>query len=89
MELLPVLLIIVVLAIILKKMMKKDKEYFGSMMQLTAKGPQDLHLTVNNEKYLYPYQYTNWVWNNPTRLRRPLYFYYDYDNYYLWPYFYY
>lgn len=60
----------------------KTEEYSqGALTQLYAKGPQDLYLTTNTEKYLHPYyhgygtwprhswysRYTPFAWNNPTR----------------------
>lgn len=74
-----------------------NEHYYGAITQLQAKGPQDLHLTVNNEKYLHPHYYNNtylpfrypydlYIWNNPTRYR-PAYYNYDY-NYHLYPYVY-
>lgn len=80
------ILIVFTVAILIKIFRGNSrKEHFGSLMQLYAKGPQDYHLTVGNEKYVWPF--TRWLWNNPTR-NQPLYYYYDYNNYYLWPYFY-
>lgn len=70
---------------------KKDlKEHvnMGTLTQLMAKGPQDIHLSKDAEKWVnmqYPYGYHNFVWNNPTRLYNN-YLYYPYSYSYVYPY---
>ena len=64
------------------------ESFIGAMNQLHSKGPMDLHLTKNTEKYLCPYikeknnpfPYTQFIWNNPSRIRIP--YYYDIRQYY-------
>lgn len=92
METLHMIIILVLLTLFIRWVMSPTSEgFWGAITQLQAKGPQDVHLTVNNEKYIdpygYRYPYDKYVWNNPTRYRRP-YYYYDY-NYHLFPFFYY
>jgi hypothetical protein len=55
----------------------------GTITQLMAKGPQDIYLSGDAEKWVrwqYPFGYPNLIWNNPTRL-------YNYN--YLYPYYFY
>lgn len=60
----------------------------GSLIQLTAKGPQDTYLTSDAEKYMRYYYgpyYNEFIWNNGTRIPRYNYGYYPlfpYTNYY-------
>lgn len=93
-----ILFFVVVLFVLYKTFYKKDiKEHvsMGTLTQLMAKGPQDTYLSKDAEKwvnmqYPYPHGYTNFVWNNPTRLYRPYYPYYPYFQYSsLFPYAYY
>ena len=63
-----------------------DEKFSGALTQLVAKGPQDVYLTINNEKYLstYPY-YENWLYdyNEQYNLYRKYvdnYLNYPYDN---------
>ena len=90
-------IILIVLAFALQEVMYSDTVNFaGAITQLQAKGLQDLHLTVNNEKYLHDYGYMRYpylryplsrhYWNIPTRYRRPYYYYYD--RYHVFPYLY-
>jgi hypothetical protein len=82
-----IIVILIVVVRILQLFMYPEKESFlGAITQLQAKGLQDLHLTVNNEKYLGDYYYrypyikyplSHYYWNVPTRYRRPYYYYYD------------
>ncbi len=53
---------------------KTDKfSDIGALTQLYAKGPQDLYLTTDTEKYMYPQYWGRYgPWNMQTRL----------DNYY-------
>lgn len=55
----------------------------GTLTQLMAKGPQDIYLSKDAEKWVdmqYPFGYTNFVWNNPTRLYNNYpYFFYPYN----------
>jgi len=78
---------------------KPKKESFatqgGALEQLYAKGPEDVYLTTNTEKYVpefwwgdNPYKY--WTFNMPTRYSnyfQPLYNVYP-KHYYLQPYMY-
>lgn len=57
-----VILLLVILTLIIKWFMCEDTESFlGSITQLQARGPQDLHLTVNTEKYVYPHRYRGYT----------------------------
>jgi hypothetical protein len=74
-----------------------NKENFlGAMTQLYAKGPEDINLTVNTERYVPEFMYPFWsYWNMPTRVNR--YGYYNdpywarkrYYKHYALPYYYY
>lgn len=58
----------------------------GGLVQLVAKGPQDMYLTSDADKYMnyyYPY-YNEFIWNNGTRLLNS--YYYPYYDYPLYPY---
>lgn len=50
----------------------------GALLQLVAKGPQDLYMTGDAGKYMnyyYPYgYYPHSIWNNPTRMHYPQYY---------------
>lgn len=66
----------------------KEHVSMGTLTQLMAKGPQDIHLSQDAEKWVnmqFPYPF---VWNNPTRLYRH-YPYYPYFFSGLYPYTYY
>ena len=88
-----VIIILVMLAVVLRWIMNPEQEGFsGAITQLTSRGPQDLHLTINTEKYVDPYYSwrnpSNWyTWNSPTRYFSP-YYYYDYISN-IFPYIYY
>lgn len=92
METTHMIILLVVLTVFIRWVMYPTDEegFLGSMTQLHSRGPQDINLTVNSEKYLHGYgnryPYDRYIWNNPTRYRRP-YYYYDY-NYHLYPFFY-
>lgn len=80
---------IILIFLIIYLFIKNYKENFmGAINQLHSKGPIDLHLTTNTEKYIYPcnkniinpFPYTPFIWNNPSRIRIP--YYYDIRQYY-------
>jgi hypothetical protein len=62
-------LIILFLLVVLYCYNTTNKEKFvGALQQLYAKGPQDMYLTTNTGKYVYPH-FPHMIWNNPTRLK--------------------
>lgn len=55
----------------------------GALIQLVAKGPQDTYLSGDAEKYIRYYygpHYSEFIWNNGTRIPR-----YNYNYYSLFP----
>jgi hypothetical protein len=91
METLHKVIFLIVMVLLIRWLFYSDEGFYGAITQLRAKGPQDLYLTVDTEKYVYPrryyrYPYDEYIWNNPTRYRQPYYFW-DYT-YHLFPYFY-
>jgi len=88
-----ILIILATVFYIIVNNYNKSETFLGALTQLHARGPQDLHLTVNSDKYIYqdPYyrgwwDYPYYLWNMPTRYNR--YNSYYYGNY-LFPYQYY
>jgi hypothetical protein len=52
-----VLILIVLLFLVFTFKSKKNKEkYSGAITQLISRGPEDIYLTINTDKYVYPYQ---------------------------------
>lgn len=81
-----ILIVVILLFIFYRRMIQNCslKEHIspGTLTQLVAKGPQDTYLTGDAQKWIFPpnsYGYTNFVWNNPTRLytNYPYYYYSD------------
>lgn len=72
---------ILVVAVLVALILSCGKEHFGSsdggaLIQLTAKGPQDLYLTGDTEKYwLFPWNYSS----THDEVYDP---YFPYDDYY-------
>ena len=48
-------ILLILSIVILKKYCNTDREDFGALTQLYAKGPQDVHLMVDVEKYVPEY----------------------------------
>jgi hypothetical protein len=86
-----IIILLIILFVFYIRYPKNDlKEHvsMGTLTQLMAKGPQDVHLSKDAEKWVniqYPYGYYNFVWNNPTRLFTN-YLYYPYIQSGLYPY---
>ncbi len=88
------IIILIILIVVFCKLLYKNEQFSGALTQLTAKGPQDLYLTVNTEKYIpelwHPYSlYYNpyrYMWNAPTRRRMYSYPYYPYYSHYRYNY---
>lgn len=80
-----VLSIVVIITVIYTWYKQYTAEDFspGTLEQLYTKGPQDLYLTDDTNKYLTPldmYLNDNFLWNIPTRFTRNYPFgYYPYD----------
>lgn len=67
------IILILLLVIICWRINKEN--FAGALTQLYAKGPQDLYLTGNVEKYIPPFLVDNgFMWNQPTRLAYPYYY---------------
>jgi hypothetical protein len=95
-----ILLVIIVVVIVLYRFFTEvnntDENFSGALMQLYAKGSQDLYLTVDTEKYVpelwWPYSpYANpynpyFFWNMSTR--RASYPHYIHMHDHLFPYYY-
>lgn len=76
-----IIIIILVLSLIAPR--RIDGFGTGALVQLYAKGPQDLHLTDDNHVYPYPFYYP---WNMPTRLPRYHNYYHNFSYpYYMYP----
>jgi hypothetical protein len=70
------IIISVILAIVLRWLMDPVHEGFDG-------DRRDLHLTINNDRYVNPYYtgrdpYNRYVWNNATRYINPYYYYQEY-----------
>lgn len=78
-----IFLIIIVLYVVFKNIIPLGESFVspGVFDQMASRDPQDMYLTVGNEKYFPPYYpYPEMVWNNPTRW--PYYYPYRYPYYY-------
>jgi hypothetical protein len=66
------LTIIILAALLIDYKIEKFSGGSGALLQLYAKGPQDLYLTKDAEKHMFYYMhpYREFIWNNPTRLYR-------------------
>lgn len=87
METIHMIILLIVLTVFIRWVFyPTDEGFWGSVTH--SRSPDGVNVTVNNERYLhgYRYPYDRYIWNNPTRYRRP-YYYYDY-NYHLYPFFY-
>lgn len=94
----PLIILLIFLFILIIFFDKTKSSFFsienfggGALTQLYAKGPQDLYLTTNAEKYIPEYlggyynPYNYFRWNVPTRFNRyyyPLFGMFPYHMYY-------
>lgn len=57
MEFRHIIIILIVVLLLIKLLFNTVEGFGGALVQLYSKGPQDTYLTVDTDKYIYPYHY--------------------------------